>query len=418
MGLLRALRPAARIERREAIILTLFSVVALTQGWAGTVVTHALSFVQADLALTDAEVFDLMATIRAASLLALGLSWWSDHRGRRRPLLVAFAILTSANLVTALVPGTASFTVTQAVARIGTVAVGSLALVVLAEEIGPRIRGYAIGLYALFTSLGTGLGLALRPFGSGGDEWRVLFGLSALPLLAVPFLARRIRESRAFRLPANRPPLAAVFRRGHASRFWPMAVLSFAISAFTAPTANLLLVRLENVLGWSPGSASLLLAATSAPGVAIGLLAGGRLADVAGRRPTEAVAILVGVTGGVGVYFAETGPLLAVGIFLSTLGGSAFGPAFTSHRSELFPTDLRATAGAWIVNASVLGGITGFAAGRFVVDAWGVPPTIALLGGILLMSSAAIAFLPETKGISLVQESPTDPADPPFSMPG
>jgi MFS family permease len=418
VGLLRALRPAVRIEHREAVILTLFSVVALTQGWAGTVVTHALSFVQTDLALSDAEVFDLMATIRAASLLALGLSWWSDHRGRRLPLLMAFAILTSANLVTALLPGTSSFTVSQAIARIGTVAVGSLALVVLAEEIGPRIRGYAIGLYALFTSLGTGIGLLLRPLGAGGDEWRLLFGLSAVPLVALPFLARRVRESRAFQLPATRPSLAAVFRRGHAARFWPMALLSFAISAFTAPTANLLLVRLENVLGWSPGSASLLLAATSAPGVAIGLLAGGRLADVAGRRPTEAVAILIGVTGGVGVYFAETGPLLAIGIFLSTLGGSAFGPAFASQRSELFPTDLRATAGAWIVNASVLGGITGFAAGRFAVDAWGVPQTIALLGGFLLLSSAVIALLPETKGISLVPDSRTGPAEPPFSMPG
>ncbi|MEX0826571.1 MAG: MFS transporter [Acidimicrobiia bacterium] len=418
MGLLRALRPAVRIEHREAVILTLFSVVALTQGWAGTVVTHALSFVQTDLALSDAEVFDLMATIRAASLLALGLSWWSDHRGRRLPLLVAFAILTSANLVTALLPGTGSFTISQAIARIGTVAVGSLALVVLAEEIGPRIRGYAIGLYALFTSLGTGVGLLLRPLGAGGDEWRLLFGLSAVPLAALPFLARRVRESRAFQIPAARPPLAAVFRRGHAARFWPMALLSFAISAFTAPTANLLLVRLENVLGWSPGSASLLLAATSAPGVAIGLLAGGRIADVAGRRPTEAVAILIGVTGGVGVYFAETGPLLAVGIFLSTLGGSAFGPAFASQRSELFPTDLRATAGAWIVNASVLGGITGFAAGRFAVDAWGVPQTIAILGGFLLLSSGVIALLPETKGISLVPDSPTGPAEPPVSMPG
>lgn len=413
----RVLKPADRITRREAVILGLFAVVALSQGWAGTVVTHTLPFVQEDLRLSDAEIFDLMAIIRGASLLALGLSWWSDHHGRRRPLLIAFAILTSANLVTALVPGTASFTITQAVARIGAVAVGSLALVVLAEEIGPRIRGYAIGLYALFGSVGTGLGLLLRPFGAGGDDWRILFGLSALPLLVLPFLTRRIKESRAFIRASERPPLAAVFRRGHAARFWPMALLSFAISAFTAPTANLLLVRLENSLAWSAGAASLLLAVTSAPGVAIGLLAGGRMADLAGRRTTELIAITIGVSGGVSVYFVETGPLLAVGIFLSTLGGSAFGPAFASHRSELFPTDLRATAGAWIVNASVLGGITGFAAGRFVVDAWGVPTTIALLGGFLLASSAVIFLLPETRGISLVPEDRMDPPEPPASMP-
>ena len=414
MAFLRSLGPPDRISRREVAILGLFAVIAFTQGWTGTVVTHALPFVQEDLGLSDAEIFDLMALIRAASLLALGLSWWGDHRGRRRPLLLAFALLTSANLATALVPGTAGFAAGQSIARIGTVAIGSLALVVLAEEIGPRIRGYAIGLFALFGSLGTGFGLLLRPLGAG-DRWRILFGLSALPLLATPFLIERLRESRAFQEAPHRPPLVAVFRRGHAGRFWPMAVLSFALSAFTAPAANLALVRLENSLGWSTGSASLLLALTSAPGVAIGLLAGGRMADMVGRRPTEAVAIAVGVGGGVAIYFVDTGALLALGIFLSTLGGFAFSPAFAAHRSELFPTDLRATAGAWIINASVLGGLTGFAAGRFVVDSWGIPTTIAVLGGVLLASTVTILFLPETRGMILVE---TDRPEPPSAIPG
>jgi MFS family permease len=413
----RALRPPDRIERREMTILGLFAIVALAQGWSGTVVTHALPFVQTDLGLTDAEVFDLMAVIRASSLLALGLSWWGDHRGRRRPLLLAFALLTSANLATALVPGTPAFVSTQALARIGTVAIGSLALVVLAEEVGPRVRGYALALYALFGSLGTGWGLLVRPLGAGGSDWRVLFALSAIPMLALPFLIRRVAESRAFAVMPTRPPLAAVFRRGHAARFWPMAVLAFAISAFTAPAANLVLVRLENSLDWSPGAASLLLVLTSAPGVAIGLLAGGRMADLVGRRPTQAVAIVIGVSGGVGFYFTDSGPMIGLGIFLSTMGGSAFGPAFASHRSELFPTDLRATAGAWIVNASVLGGLTGFAAGRFVVAAWGIPVTIAVLGAFLLASASSLLLLPETRGISLLPDQRTDPPEPPFAIP-
>ena len=415
MRFLGALLPPQRITRREAAILGLFAVIAFAQGWTGTVVTHALPFVQDDLGLSDAEIFDLMALIRAAALLALGLSWWGDHRGRRRPLLVAFALLTTANLATALVPGTTAFTGFQALARVGTVAIGSLALVVLAEEIGPRVRGYAIGLFALCGSLGTGLGLTLRPLGGTGDGWRMLFAISALPLLATPFLIRRLRESRAFQAGAVRPPLAAVFRRGHAGRFWPMAVLAFALSAFTAPAANLALVRLENSLGWSPASASLLLALTSAPGVTVGLLAGGRMADVIGRRPTEMISIILGVGGGVAFYFVDTGPVLGIGILLSTLGASAFTPAFASHRSELFPTDLRATASAWIVNAGVLGALTGFAAGRFVVAAWGIPTTIAVLGGFLLAASATILALPETRGISLFG---TAPIEPPAATPG
>lgn len=411
MPLPTAIRPPRPLDRREIGILALFGVIGVTQGWAGAAITHTLPFVQTTFDLSDARVFDLMALVRAAALIALGLSWWSDHVGRRRPLLVAFALLTLGNLVTALVPGLAAYAALQSVARIGTIAIASLAVVVLAEEIGGAVRGYAIGVYTLCGSAGTGIGLALRPLaGSTDDGWKLLFALSAIPLLAFPMIVRRLRESRVFRRPHRRPPLAAVLRRGYAGRFWPMALLSFALSAFSSPAANLALVRLENELAWSTGAASLLLVATSAPGVTLGLLLGGRLADLVGRRPTEAAAIVVGVGGGILFYFA-TGVPMGVGIFLSTFGASAFAPAFASHRSELFATEVRATASAWLVNASILGGLVGFAAGRFVVDAWGLAVTIAALGGFLLSAATVILVLPETRGVRLHPPG-EDPADP------
>jgi MFS family permease len=412
-----AIRPPRPLERREIGLLALFGVIGITQGWAGAAITHTLPFVQENFDLSDARVFDLMATVRAAALIALGLSWWSDRAGRRRPLLVAFALLTLGNLATALVPGLAAYTVLQSVARIGTIAIASLAVVVLAEEIGGEVRGYAIAVYTLLGSMGTGVGLALRPLtGSADDGWRILFLLSAVPLIALPLLARRLGESRIFRRPHRRPPLAAVLRRGYARRFWPMATLSFALSAFSSPAANLALVRLENELAWSTGAASLLLIATSAPGVTFGLLIGGRLADIVGRRPTEAGAILVGVGGGVLFYFAEGLPM-GVGIFLSTFGASAFAPAFASHRAEIFPTEIRSTASAWLVNASILGGLAGFAAGRFVVDAWGLAVTMAGLGAFLLCAATSILFLPETRGVRLTPPG-EGPADPTAATPG
>jgi MFS family permease len=411
------IRPPRPLERRELGILALFGVIGVTQGWAGAAITHTLPFVQESFELSDARVFDLMATVRAVAIVALGLAWWSDRAGRRRPLLVAFALLTLGNLATALVPGLAAYTALQSVARIGTIAIASLAVVVLAEEIGGAVRGYAIAVYTLLGSMGTGVGLVLRPLaGSGDDGWRLLFLLSAVPFVALPLIARRLGESRLFLRPERRPPLASVLRRGYADRFWPMAVLSFALSAFSSPAANLALVRLENELAWSTGAASLLLVATSAPGVTFGLLLGGRLADVVGRRPTEAGAILVGVGGGILFYFTEGIPM-GIGIFLSTFGASAFAPAFASHRSELFPTEIRSTASAWLVNASILGGLAGFAAGRFVVDAWGLAITITALGGFLLCASTAIIRLPETRGVRL---SPPggEPTDPIASNPG
>ena len=402
--MLKQLRPPVPLERREIGILALFAIVALTQGWSGAVITHALPFAQKDFGWSDAQVFDVLALVRLVSLVALAFSWFGDTRGRRVPLLLAFVLLPLANLLTALVGDPAGFTGLQSVARIGAIAIGALAIVVLAEEVSPAVRGYSIGIYALFGSLGTGIGLLVRPLAEGPDDgWRLLFALSAIPLVAAPFLIRRLGESRAYEQPETRPPLTSVLTK-HADRFWPMAGLAFAISAFTSPAANLALVRLENDLGWSAAEGSLLLALASAPGVILGLLIGGRASDVAGRKPTEAVGIVIGVAGGITFYFVESGPLLAGALFLSMLGAFGIGPAFGSHRSELFPTHVRSTAAAWIVNASVIGGLAGFAAGRFVVDAWGVPATIAVLGGVLLASSFLILLLPETKGLHLTPD--------------
>ncbi len=418
MRILDSLKPPVRLERREYVLLALFAVVAFTQGWSGTVITHALPFVRDDFGMGDRQVFDLLSIVRATSLLALLFSWWGDHRGRRRPLLAAFAVLPLFNLLTVFAPSASWFTASQATARIGTIALGSLAIVIVAEEINPLARGYGLAVAALFTSMGTGFGLLLRSIGEQADDaWRILFALSTVPLLALPFLARRLSESRAYRKPKKRLPLREALRGGLGRYFWPMAGVSAALSAFVSPAANLALVRMENELGWTAASASLLLALTSAPGVTLGLLAGGRAADIIGRKPTEYVAIGLGVAGGVGFYFAEQPIVMGFAIFVAMVGSFAFSPAFGSHRAELFPTRVRATAGAWLSNAAIVGGLGGYFAGRWVVDAWGIPLTVAMLGGVLLLASLLLTLVPETKGTVLTDDDEEGPPEPPVSMP-
>lgn len=414
---LRHIVPPVPLDRREIKILILLGLVAFSQGWAGNVLTHTLAFTRVTFGLSDARIADVQAIVRGVALLALVFSWWSDHRGRRGPLLVAFVILPVANLFTVLSDSLATFAGWQSITRIGTVALGALALVVLAEEIEPEVRGYAAAVFALFLSMGTGWGLLLSSIAERGDEaWRWLFGLSSVTLLVFPFLAVHLKESRAFRPGTPRPPLGAVLHRGLARFFWPMALLSFAISAFTGPAANFILPRMVNDLGWDQGPASVLLVITSTPAVVVGLLVGGRAADLIGRKPAEFVSMLVGVVGGLAFYWFENGWVLGLGIFGSVLGASAFSPAYSAQRAELFPTEVRATAGAWTVNASITGGLFGFLAGRFVIDAWGLSATISLLGGLVLASTLMLVLLPETRGADLVGDQ-TDLPGLPGAMP-
>lgn len=412
--LLGPLAPPIPLTRREGGILALLGAAAFSQGWAANVFTHTLAYTRVTFGLTDQGIADLEAVIRATALAALALSWWADRRGRRGPLLLAFFLIPAANLATAFAPSLAGFAALQGVARIGTIALGALGLVMVAEEVNPQVRGYASAIFALGLSMGTGFGLLVTPVAQTADEaWRILFAVSSVPLLLLPILARHLHESRAFR-PGLGAPLALALQGGLARYFWPMAGLSFTVAAFTGPGAGFINPRLVNELGWGQGSASLLLVLTSAPAVLLGLLGGGRAADLVGRRPTELAAAVVGVAGGMAIYFSEEGWIIGAGVFLSILGASAFAPAFAAQRAELFPTKARATAGAWLVNAGILGGLGGFLAGRFAIGAWGVPVTIAGLGGLTLASMALLALLPETKGADVI-----DPTLPPGSaVPG
>ena len=417
--LLEHLRPPEPLSRRELGVLALLATIAFGQGWAGNVLTHTLPFTREGFGLSDQGIADVQAIVRSVALLALVFSWWGDNRGRRGPLLFAFFLLPAANLATAFAPNLTTFATFQGVARIGTIAIGSLALVVLAEEMNPTVRGYAAAVYALFLSMGTGFGLLISPLGDTGDDgWRLLFGVGTVPLLVLPVLMLRLRESRAFRPGRPRPSIGALLRSGTARYFWALAGLSFVIAAFSAPAANFILPHMVNDLGWPQSKASLLLVLVSTPAVVIGLLAGGRIADTVGRKPTEVVAMLVGAAGGVCFYLFDNGWVLGTAIFVSILGSSALAPAFTAHRSEVFPTGIRATATAWIVNAAIFGGLGGFLAGRFVVNAIGLAGMMTMLGLLVVAATGLVALLPETRGISLIEdEGEADSPDPGGAMP-
>ena len=137
------------------------------------------------------------------------------------------------------------------------------------------------------------------------------------------------------------------------------------------------------------------------------------VAGSGGHRAT----IVGGGVGGIGFYTLDSGWLLAPSILIASFGAAMLVPAFAAHRSELFPTRVRATAAGWITNAAIAGSIAGFAIGALVVDSIGLSRTITMLALGLFIAMFLVTRLPETRGIDLVRDkrpaAPTPDAAPP-----
>ena len=402
MALPQFLNPTNPFSTADRRIVFLLGIVAFIAGYGGAQMAHTLPFARLSLGLTEGNMSVVFAIVRAVSLTAVGFSIAADRKGRKDPLIIAFGLMSLGSLLTAFVPTTVAYVIAQSVVRVAVVAIAAIGMVLLAEELSPGIRGYGMGLYGLAGSLGVGTGLLLLPIAERADSaWRILFALAGLGLLAIPMLMRYLPESRAYR-PGKPISFVSALRMGLGRHFWPIAGVSFFVSAFSAPAFDFVLERLINDLAWEASAARFLLIAASGLG-ALGLLIGGRMADRSGRRPTALVALVLGLVGGVGFYLLNSGWFLAASIFVATMGATMLTPALGAMRAELFPTRVRATSAAWVTNVAILGSISGFLVGGILIDRIGLPKTVASLGAGLLISMALILTRPETKGMDLVR---------------
>lgn len=388
---------------RDRRILTLMMFVALVVGYGASQLSHTLPFARKALDLTEGGMNWVFAVTRLFSLIGLVFMVYADRRGRRLPFLVAFALMPIANVLTAVAPDPISFTITQSIARISVIAVAGLAIVILAEELSPRVRALGIGLYALAGAAGSGIGLALLPIAENSDTaYRALFAFTAVGLLALPLLVRFLGESRAYVNYERKVTFRSALQAGLGRHFWPMAGIVFFVAIFSSPATAFVMERLVDDLAWETAPARFLLMVFSGLGTA-GVIVGGRMADLVGRKRTTITAMIAGVIGGVAFYTQDSGWILAPAIFVATLGLGMLTPSLASHRSELFPTRVRATAAGWITNVAIGGSIAGFVIGALIVDRVGLSTTITALSGGLIIAMLLVTRLPETRGMDLVR---------------
>ena len=253
-------------------------------------------------------------------------------------------------------------------------------------------------------ALGAGMCVWILPLADTGTRgWRWIYAGSLVGLALVAVVARRLPESRRFERQHTDPPLAT-----HRRRLWLLASAGFFVALFAAPAFQFQNDFLRQDRGFSAARITAFTLLTATP-AGIGIIAGGRLADVHGRRIVGAIGLAGGTIATV-VMFAVSGwPMW----FWSLLGGVVGGltvPALGVYRPELFPTGLRGKAAGVLEVIGVCGSAVGLIFVGRLADRWGSfagPIAIVALAALGVAVLVLVAF-PETAHRSLEDLNPED----------
>ena len=395
------LLPVDRFTSGDRRIVFVIWTAGVIQGFAQSQAAATLPFTRAGLGLTEGEMSLLLGIARLAAFAALPLGWLGDHTGRRRPFLWSITIVIIGGTLAGLAFEAWQFGTAQAILRTGTAGMGGLAIVLLAEQVSPHIRAYAISFYGAAVSFGGGLALMTLPLADGGGQsWRIPHLMIALGFLLLPFLIRNVPESHIFIEDHEDRHWRELATGEWARRFWVVVIIAFLVSAFSAVALAFSTTRLIEYLGLSTGS-TVLIALLGGTLGGVGFFIGGHLADAWGRRMTTVVSLLLAVGGGLVIYWSNSIPWIVVAVMVSSFGTFALVPAAGSHRAELFPTGLRASANTAATNFGLVGSGLGLILGVFTIDPFGLSQTITILGLGMGIAALLTLLLPETKGQDL-----------------
>jgi MFS family permease len=386
-------------------LLRLLSLALLFEGYGRSLLVITLPYVGTDLGATPAQLSYALALISVGSLGVLLLGPVADRFGRRRLLLASLTLFSLLGVGTALARTVPSLIAWQAAARMFQEGALFSGAVIIAEEMPAQSRGAAQGIVGMINSMGAGLcAMMLATIALWPGGWRGLCLVSLVPLGFLPFLRRTLPESRRWleRQRGARQPFPAVYR----GRLLAAAVVTFVAMSYDIAGFAFSTYLPIHQYGWSPAAASGLIVIAGGLGLP-GWWLGGWLADRHGRR-TAAAAFFLGLT------LAElTFYLLGPGALWAGFAGMVFcqGGKITVLRSwatELFPTNFRGSASAWLAAAGTLGGMTGLGlVGVLEPVLGGIGPALAVISAAgVIATVVALWWLPETMGLELEASAP------------
>jgi MFS family permease len=395
--------PPDRLTPRQLGVLGLLAASSMASAFINTLFTQTVNFAADDFGVGDSGVGIAGAVVRAGIIFVLPVAALADRIGRRS---VVVAVGFAAPLVAAagaVAPTFPILVATQTIGRPLGLALDFLVAVIAAEEMPRSSRAYAVSVLAMASGLGAGIAvgsLPLADLGAGG--WRLVYVVTLVWLLVAFDLARRLPETPRFaRRHVASPPID---RR----RFAMLGAVALLGNLFIAPASLFQNGYLEDERGYSAALIAAFTLATATP-AGVGLLVGGRVADVRGRRRVITVCVPVAAALIVVSYSIGGWPMWLAALLGGVIAAIAF-PALAVYRNELFPTGNRSLGSALITAAALLGGIVGLLVMGGLLD--GGHAHGAVLGWLATAQIAVVAIVllwfPETAHHELEDLNPID----------
>jgi len=399
--------PPEPIGPRAAAVLGALSALAAVAAYPGVLIGQTIEFAREELGFSASSQSFALAAVRGDFVVALAVVAVADRKGRRAVTLGAIALGCALNALSALAPTLEVLVAAQLVGRGFLSGAAILIGIIAAEEMPAGCRAYAVSVLAIVGAVGAGAALLALPLADLGDGrgWRLLFGLALLGLPLVALFGRHLPESRRFRTPHREVGLA-----GHGRRLWLLGVSALLFGLFLAPASQYQTVFLRRERDFSAARISLFTIGTNVWG-GIGIVAGGRLADVRGRRVVAAIGIVGGVGATVAMFFSAGWTIWAWSVIGSIIGAVTV-PALGVYGPELFPTSLRGRANGIISGLGRVGSVLGLVIIAILVsDDRPLAPIIALLAiGPALLAVLVLVAYPETAHRELEDLNPEDAA--------
>ena len=399
-----AVEDSNSLTPRHRTLLFLLGTATLFEGYDRFIASLALPYIGSDLGAGEGGLGTALAVIRTGALVSIVFGRLADWYGRRRLLIVSVVAYTLATAATGLSTGLSDFALFQLIAVIFLTTELSLAQVVIAEEFPAPLRGFGQGVLGAFAAFGAGLAAMLFPImHRTAFGWRGMYLIGVLPLLVIAYLRRNLPETQRWQQyterSATRARLVDLMRPGWRGQLIILTLLAALASATGVTAFSFASYRATTAFNWEPAQVSSMIIGAGTVGF-FGYFVLGRSADTAGRRWIGGLGVL-SIGAAVALYY-QTEWLVAA-FALMTLSESAIIIAINSLTTELFPTQLRATAKSWVTNSGAVGALVGLASIGALSELASAATLITALGLSTSLLAPTMLLLPETRRIDLEQ---------------